>query len=144
MKNTFFSKKTNNGQIKENLPALILALVLILLALGSCLYLLSARSGSKTGTLVRITQKGQVIREISLSEVTESYEFTVWGENDSYNIIRVSPEGVQVTEASCPDKICVRTGIRKDSLLPIICLPNQLVIEILEEDELSWPDTVTY
>ena len=144
MKNTFFSKKTNNSLLKDNLPALILALVLILLAVGSCLYLLLGSMEKDASPRVRISQNGQVIREISLGEVTEPFEFTVTGENGSYNTIRISPEGVAVTEASCPDKICVRTGIRKDSLLPIICLPNRLVIEILEEDGLSWADTVTY
>ncbi len=144
MKNTFFSKKTNNSLLKDNLPALILALILILLAVGSCLYLLLGSMEKDASHRVRISQNGQVIREISLGEVTEPFEFTVTGENGSYNTIRISPEGVAVTEASCPDKICVRTGIRKDSLLPIICLPNRLVIEILEEDGLSWADTVTY
>ncbi len=144
MKKTFFSKKTNNDPSKGNLPALILGLILLLLALGSCAYLLWGSLRKPAPARIRISQNGQVIREISLGEVTEPFEFTVTGENGSYNTIRISPEGVAVTEASCPDKICVRTGIRKDSLLPIICLPNRLVIEILEEDGLSWADTVTY
>ncbi len=133
-----------SNNIKNNMPAAILAAILALLALGSCLYLLLTPARTAKGSLIRITQKGKVLQEIPFSEVTEEYEFTVTGDNGCYNTIRISPEGVQVTEASCPDKICVRTGIRKDSLLPIICLPNQLVIEIVAEDGLSDMDAVTY
>ena len=147
MKKTNFSNNRivdTNDETEASRAALGLAALLVLLALGSILYLVLAPKGHTGGSLIRITQGGTVIREIPFSEVTEPYEFTVTGPDGCYNIIRVSPEGVQVTEASCPDKICVRTGIRKDSRLPIICLPNQLVIEIVAEDGLSELDTVTY
>jgi hypothetical protein len=144
MKSIFFSKNRTNDEAASRLPALILALILVLLAAASGLYLLLAPGKTAAGAVVRITQAGSVIREIPFSEITEPLEFTVTGDNGCYNIIRISPEGVQVTEASCPDKICIRTGMRKDSLLPIICLPNQLVIEIVTEDGLSDMDAVTY
>ena len=35
-----------------------------------------------------------------------------------------------MTEASCPDKICVDRGWIDNGVIPIVCLPNKLTIEI--------------
>ena len=33
-----------------------------------------------------------------------------------------------VTDAGCPDKICVNHGELRTEMLPIVCLPNRLII----------------
>ena len=47
----------------------------------------------------------------------------------------VSPEikdgQVSVTEASCPDKVCVNHGPTDQTADPIVCLPNKLVVRVL-------------
>ena len=37
---------------------------------------------------------------------------------------------VSVTEADCPDKVCVNTGEISKSGDTIVCLPHKLVVEI--------------
>lgn len=76
-----------------------------------------------------IYQNGEMIKTIDLSNVTDDYEFTIEGEG-GYNIIKVDEEGISIIEASCPDKVCIKTGHIHDSLLPITCLPNKLMIKI--------------
>jgi hypothetical protein len=39
-----------------------------------------------------------------------------------------------ITEASCPDKVCVRTGKIHRSGELIVCLPNRVVVTIEGED----------
>ncbi|HBE87040.1 MAG TPA: hypothetical protein DDW53_19330, partial [Lachnoclostridium sp.] len=39
-----------------------------------------------------------------------------------------------ITEASCPDKVCVRTGKIHRSGELIVCLPNRVVITIEGEE----------
>lgn len=82
---------------------------------------------------LEIYQNGVLIKSISLAQVSETYSFTVAGEGDAYNIITVSPDGAWVSEASCPDKLCIRQGALPGSLLPITCLPNRLVIRLAND-----------
>jgi heptaprenyl diphosphate synthase len=53
------------------------------------------------------------------------------------NTFVIDQDGVHVDEASCPDKICVSQGvITIDSYLPICCLPNYLVMQIITSSEI--------
>lgn len=104
----------------------ILFSLVFLTALGAALLL--PRLGS--GCVARVSAQGRVVREIDLSRVTEPFEFTV--ESDlGYNVIRVEPGRILVTQADCPDGICRKTGAISGPLCPILCLPHELVIEIL-------------
>ena len=47
------------------------------------------------------------------------------------NTVEIKDHMIHVSDADCPDRICVDTGwIGGDrKSVPIVCLPNQLVIE---------------
>ena len=47
-----------------------------------------------------------------------------------YNIVRVSHGAVAVAEADCAGQDCVHQGAIHDDLIPIVCLPHRLVIQI--------------
>ena len=47
-----------------------------------------------------------------------------------YNIVEVEPGRIRVSEADCPDQVCVRQGWIATSAAPVVCLPHGLVIEI--------------
>ena len=47
---------------------------------------------------------------------------------DEHNTLQIADGKVRMLEADCPDKRCVKQGA--SDLLPIICLPNHLVVEI--------------
>jgi hypothetical protein len=47
---------------------------------------------------------------------------------DPHNTIQIKNHRVRMLKADCPDKRCVKQGY--SSMLPIICLPNDLVVEI--------------
>ena len=84
---------------------------------------------SKTLGIVKVIKNNEVIKTIDLSKVKESYEFEVKGDNEESNTIKVENTGVSIISASCKDKICIHTGKIKDSSLPIVCLPNKLIIK---------------
>ena len=44
--------------------------------------------------------------------------------------MHVEPGAISVTEADCPDGICVRQGKLTTAGVPIVCMPHRLVIEI--------------
>lgn len=111
---------------KKNLIAILILALIIVLSLFS---LKMINRESKTLGIVKVIKNNEVIKTIDLSKVKESYEFEVKGDNEESNTIKVENTGVSIVSASCRDKICIHTGKIKDSSLPIVCLPNKLIIK---------------
>ena len=85
---------------------------------------------------VSVYQDGVIIKKLSLSEVTESYSFTVEC-RDGYNTIEVEYGRIRVSEADCTDGFCISQGWISGGAAPIVCLPHRLVIKI---DRATAPD----
>ncbi len=83
-----------------------------------------------SNAVARVYQNGTLLQTIDLEAVQESYTFTIEGSNGAYNTVLVEPGQISVTEASCPDKVCISQGKISDGVLPITCLPNGIVIQI--------------
>jgi len=85
------------------------------------------------GRVVGIYHHGNEIYVIDLDDVSEPYDITVSGESYT-NVIHVSSGCIEVKSASCPDNTCVKHG-PLESGMPIICLPNELVIKWISDKE---------
>ena len=92
--------------------------------------LLICRSNSN---VVGIYHRGNELYIIDLDDVSEPYEIIVSGE-DYTNNIHISSDCIEVASASCPDNTCVKHGPLKSGM-PIICLPNELVIKWMDDEE---------
>ena len=53
---------------------------------------------------------------------------------EGYNIVKIHDKGVEIIEASCPDKVCIHQGFITKSSESIVCLPNKVHIKITTED----------
>ena len=111
--------------LKTRTWIIILASAAVLLALLSVL-LLTARTD---GTTAQIILDGEVIREIDLSRVKEPCSFVVEDGSGGTNRIVVEPGRICVSEANCPDGICISQGWLSDQDVPIVCLPHRLIIK---------------
>lgn len=84
---------------------------------------------------VALIYKDKELKErIELNMVTEPYEIILTGENGESNTISVKYGEIAVTDATCPDRICIRTGSISGGAVPIICLPNHVEIRITEKE----------
>lgn len=81
-----------------------------------------------------IRQNGTIIYEIDLNSVIRPYELTVTGEDGCVNTIYVAMGEISMSTASCPDQICVNHRPISDGVEPIVCLPNQVTIQIEKTD----------
>ncbi|MBR2716474.1 MAG: NusG domain II-containing protein [Oscillospiraceae bacterium] len=81
------------------------------------------------GVTAAVYVDGALYDRIDLSAAAIPYEVTVRTEY-GFNTLRVSHGAIAVTEADCSEQICVHQGQIRDSLLPIVCLPHHLVIQI--------------
>lgn len=104
---------------------LLAALALVLVIAAGSVYWFWLRSADET--IATITLDGEIIAEYDLSQVRETETLTV-GAPGAKNTIRVSPEGIAVISADCPDQVCVHQGVRSHGPQPIVCLPHKLSI----------------
>ncbi|MBQ0059326.1 MAG: NusG domain II-containing protein [Lachnospiraceae bacterium] len=104
-------------------------LFIAILAIAAIIMLVSGRKDP--GQMVRVTQDGQVLYTFDLSkEADQTYKVEC---PEGYNIIAIKDHKISVSEADCPDHICISMGeLVKDSL-PIVCMPHRLMIEYVEE-----------
>ena len=103
-------------------------LILGVLLLAGILGMVFVHSHRQTGAAVQVIRNGEVTDTLSLGKnVTRRYE----SGNGGYNIVEIRDGKVSVTEASCPDQICVRHGPTDQTADPIVCLPNKLVVRVL-------------
>ncbi len=102
----------------------------VLCAAGIAVFLL-LRGLSVDNPAAAIYLDGKLYRTLSLSEDTE---LAVESER-GYNVVTVKDGAVSVTEADCPDKICVKSGAVSGGAVPIICLPHRLAVRIISAEE---------
>ncbi|MGN1410051.1 MAG: NusG domain II-containing protein [Eubacteriales bacterium] len=91
--------------------------------------LLMQRDGSADMT-AEIYLDSECIKTIDLSEVYEPYSFTVEGQYGK-NVISVERGKIRVSDADCPDRVCVNQGWQSTGELPIVCLPHRMVIKLV-------------
>lgn len=73
--------------------------------------------------------------EIERHSLSKDNRIKIPSENGGYNILVIKDGYAKMQEASCPDKICVHHSRINRNGQTIVCLPNQVVIEIQSQDE---------
>ena len=120
-----------NPIVKRKHIISLLILFLLLFSVGSILY--KKNVAGNTPGVANIYQDGILIKSIPLTK-DYSTAFVVEGKNGAFNKIEISDGQIAVTEASCPDHICISQGAINNYLIPITCLPNHLVISVETKD----------
>lgn len=98
-----------------------------LLSLAAMLFLSMSQ---KQGDRVELYQNGVLLETLPLNKDVER---NIVSDHGGYNVVRIQDGQVSVTEASCPDQVCVRHGPTKQTADPIVCLPNRLEVKVIYE-----------
>lgn len=83
------------------------------------------------GDKVVIYVDNKVYKEVPLNK---SEELTIKTKS-GYNKVKVHDGGVEIEDASCPDKVCVKTGFVNKSNKNIVCIPNKVSIKIVSNEK---------
>ncbi|MBF7097045.1 NusG domain II-containing protein [Alkalibacter mobilis] len=81
---------------------------------------------------VVITVNGEIYREIPFDETTNE-KITVEYEGN-LNIVEIKEGHVVISEANCPDQICVHTSPADEKGEMIVCLPNKVIVEVTSNE----------
>lgn len=107
--------------------SLILAGVFIVFALAFLLF--QYLHPGKKGAAAEISCSGQVTQVLDLSK---NQEVTIQTPNGGTNQLIVKDGEIWCYDASCPDKLCVKQGKKHLDTDTIVCLPNQMIVTIIE------------
>ena len=114
---------------KKNRNDMILGLAVIILAAGIWL---ATELLKKDGSFAVVTVNGTETARYSLSE---DAEIRLESENGGFNILVIKNGKADITEASCPDHVCVDQRAISKTGEAITCLPNKTVITVDGEEE---------
>ena len=107
---------------------LILAAVIIVIAI--VMYIIMNQMQSDNGEIVKITVDGNVYGTYSLTK-NQVIEIKT---DKGKNIVWIHDNCVEMKEADCPDKYCVKQGKITKTRQNIVCLPHKVVVEIAVSD----------
>ena len=103
------------------LPLLVFIIIAIILFLFF--------SGAEDGDRVRVTINGDKVAEYLLNnDITVSL-------NGGTNTLIIKDGKARISEADCPDKVCVSQGWVSRMGECITCLPNKLVVEVIKSSD---------
>lgn len=109
----------------KRLKADIIILAFILMAAFAA-YVIPALLQSDEAGEVSVYQDGVLLYQCSLEE---DQTITV-SSPEGYNLLLIDESEVRVTDADCPDQLCIRQRAISRKGESIICLPHKLVIQI--------------
>lgn len=77
-----------------------------------------------------ITLDGRLVRRVALSAHKGTETFSLATPDGHQNTICLTDNAIAVTDADCPDKLCIKTGAVSRPGDVIACLPHKLLIEV--------------
>lgn len=110
------------GKTDIILWGIVLCVALVLLLV----YQMTAENGS----YVQVRVSGKVQGQYSL-DTNGTYEIS--GKGRGKNLLVVKDGKAYIKEANCPDKLCVKQGKVQKVGESLICLPNEVVVEVVRE-----------
>ena len=107
---------------------LLIAVILLIAAVG---FTSNWFLHQKPSATVKIIVDAEVVEELDLTKDTELIIHGAWG---GTNTLIIENGTARISEASCPDKICVHQGPISQSGELMVCLPNEVIVRIDSED----------
>ena len=114
--------------MKKHFVLIIICAAVFIAAAVSSVVMLNVPAGD----IVKIKSHGELLYTIDLSNSPDRTIIVEY--NGKENTLEIKDHKIRVLEADCPDKVCVNTGWLDSPAIPIICLPNKLIIEFENND----------
>lgn len=83
---------------------------------------------------VEIVQDNKILYSIDIVQEKDR-TFRIEYPDGGWNEITIRNSQIFVSDADCPDKTCVKSGILRSENMPIVCLPHRLVIRFSGQGE---------
>ena len=111
----------------DKITAIVIACILVISSVCVFAYM---KFSAGSHHIAEIKQDGKVIKTVDLDKVKDGQDIRISYDTDHYNIVRIEKGRIRITDADCPDKVCVKTGWITQPGQSVICLPHKLIIKI--------------
>ncbi len=109
-----------------------LLLVLIVLAVAAVGFLFNFFMHQKPAAQLEVQVDGQVVAAYDLNE---NVDVIIDGAHGGTNHLIIEDGMARISEASCPDKVCVNQGWVQMNGQVIVCLPNRMTATVIAPEE---------
>jgi hypothetical protein len=91
------------------------------------------------GNIAQVRVDGTIVENL---QMTDNLTYEINGANGGTNLLIIQDGKAWIEEASCPDGLCKNMGKISQVGQSVICLPNKVVVEILDKEgeALGTPD----
>lgn len=126
--------------MKKKLNKYDIALISLIIVASISIIIYFGRSAANANNKIAyIYSNNTIVSEYVLTDdVTDEYKVET---ETGYNTLHIQDGQIWIHEASCPDQVCVHQGkISRDGEI-IVCLPNQMLVKIVdntEDDEMDF------
>ena len=122
------SKKETNKFLNNKIEK-VLWIIILGVAVALFLFLkFSANDGEQV--IVKVDKK-----EIARYDLNTDREVIIDGKDGGKNTLVIKDGKAYIKDATCPDKLCEHQGKIHMVGQSLICLPNRVVIEIVDDDK---------
>lgn len=108
---------------------LLIGGILLIAGMAAVLFSLKAR---QPGAVIQIRTGDAITGEYSLAEETE---LVLDGADGGKNTLVIRGGEVWMTEADCPDRLCVKQSRISKNGQMIVCLPHKIMITVIDGEE---------
>ena len=125
------------------LKKLDIIIIVFLLILSFTPHLIFSKMLSKnySSTYANIKTSGKVYDNIELSSFKGEKTIVISTEHGN-NTIFIKDNTIKIIEADCKDSLCIKQGVISKVGETLVCLPNELVIEIKGDESDSSNDLI--
>ena len=111
-------------------------LAAIVLTAAIVVFLVHNMLGDNGADIVTVNVDGKVTGTYSLIE-NQTIEI-----NGGSNILKIEDGVADMIEADCPDKLCVKQKAVSKNKESIICLPNEVIVEVKSDEDSEYDAVV--
>lgn len=110
--------------LKGRDAALLILIIVAAAVIGTVMWFMR---NNQTAERVIVKVDGNTVFSESLDN---DAEYKATGYDGGYNTVVIKDKRVYVTEADCPDKVCMNSGAIENPGDTIVCMPHRMVVEI--------------
>lgn len=106
-----------------------LILILVILAAAAVGFFINYQNSRQPAVLVEVSVDGAAIASYDLNE---NLDTIIEGYQGSTNRLIIQDGAAWISEATCPDKVCIHQGRITMNGELLVCLPNRVIVTITE------------
>lgn len=105
----------------------------VLAAVVAAVFVIFSVMGKKEdGAYVLVTIDGE---EYGVYSLAQEQEVPIIQDGVTTNVLVIEDDFADMTEADCPDKLCVHQKAISKNNETIVCLPNKVVVQVMGSEE---------